>query len=111
MAVGDTENDMAIVKAAHIGVAMGNATDELKAQADYVTNTNENGTVSKKCICCFCRREVDKGICLYLTFFHICIDRVAVLSLICHIDTCYDLSIRLLLHKSGDYLTLSLIHI
>ena len=34
MAVGDTENDMAIVKAAHIGVAMGNATDELKAQAD-----------------------------------------------------------------------------
>ena len=47
MAVGDTENDMAIVKAAHIGVAMGNATDELKAQADYVTDTNENDGVAK----------------------------------------------------------------
>lgn len=47
MAVGDTENDMAIVKAAYIGVAMGNATDELKAQADYVTDTNENDGVAK----------------------------------------------------------------
>ena len=47
MAVGDTENDMAIVKAAHIGVAMGNATDELKAQADYITDTNENDGVAK----------------------------------------------------------------
>ncbi len=47
MAVGDTENDMAIVKSAHIGVAMGNATDELKAQADYVTDTNENDGVAK----------------------------------------------------------------
>ena len=30
-----------------IGVAMGNATDELKAQADYVTDTNENDGVAK----------------------------------------------------------------
>ena len=33
--------------ALHIGVAMGNATDELKAQADYVTDTNENDGVAK----------------------------------------------------------------
>ena len=28
-------------------MAMGNATDELKAQADYVTDTNENDGVAK----------------------------------------------------------------
>lgn len=47
MAVGDTENDLSIIKAAHTGVAMGNATDELKSFADYVTDTNENDGVAK----------------------------------------------------------------
>lgn len=47
MAVGDTENDLSIVQAAHIGVAMGNATDQLKAHADYITDTNENDGVAK----------------------------------------------------------------
>ena len=56
-------------------------------------------TVSKKRICCFCRRKINQGICLYLTFFHICIYRVAVLSLICYVDTCYDLGIRIFLNK------------
>lgn len=37
MAIGDTENDLAIIEAAGIGVAMGNATDAVKARADYVT--------------------------------------------------------------------------
>ena len=40
MAIGDTENDLAIIEAAGIGVAMGNATDAVKARADYVTTTN-----------------------------------------------------------------------
>ena len=35
MAIGDTENDLAIIEAAGIGVAMGNATDAVKARADY----------------------------------------------------------------------------
>lgn len=47
MAVGDTENDLAIIKAARIGVAMGNATDDVKAASDYITDTNENDGVAK----------------------------------------------------------------
>jgi len=37
MAFGDGENDMEMLKLAGIGVAMGNASDEVKAVADYVT--------------------------------------------------------------------------
>lgn len=40
MACGDTENDMEILKAAGIGVAMGNAGEAVKKNADYVTKTN-----------------------------------------------------------------------
>lgn len=46
MAIGDTENDLAIIEAAGIGVAMGNATDAVKARADYVTTTNTKGGVA-----------------------------------------------------------------
>jgi hydroxymethylpyrimidine pyrophosphatase-like HAD family hydrolase len=46
MAIGDSENDLAILKAAGIGVAMGNATDALKAQADYITASNEEDGVA-----------------------------------------------------------------
>ena len=34
MAFGDNTNDMQCLEAAHVGVAMGNAVDELKAMAD-----------------------------------------------------------------------------
>ncbi len=37
MALGDSMNDYEMVKAAGMGVAMGNAHDKLKAVADYVT--------------------------------------------------------------------------
>ena len=40
MAVGDSQNDMDIMQAAGIGVAMENATDEVKAIADFVTKSN-----------------------------------------------------------------------
>lgn len=37
IAFGDSENDIQMLKAAGIGVAMGNATEEAKAAADYLT--------------------------------------------------------------------------
>lgn len=37
MAIGDHQNDMEMIKEAGLGVAVGNATKELKEQADYVT--------------------------------------------------------------------------
>ncbi len=44
MAFGDGENDIDMLKFAGIGVAMGNAKDEVKAVADYVTDSvEENG--------------------------------------------------------------------
>lgn len=38
IAFGDSENDLEMLQAAGIGVAMGNATDEAKAIADYITD-------------------------------------------------------------------------
>lgn len=46
MAIGDTENDMSIIDAAGIGVAMGNATPDVKAAADYITSSNEEDGVA-----------------------------------------------------------------
>lgn len=37
IAIGDGGNDLSMIKAAHIGVAMGNSNDELKKVADFVT--------------------------------------------------------------------------
>jgi Cof subfamily protein (haloacid dehalogenase superfamily) len=41
VAVGDHLNDLEMIQLAGLGVAMGNAPDALKAQADYVTATND----------------------------------------------------------------------
>lgn len=40
MAIGDQANDLAMINFAGTGVAMGNATDEIKAASQFVTNTN-----------------------------------------------------------------------
>ncbi len=47
MAIGDTENDLAVIQAAGLGVAMGNATPEVKAAADLITASNEEDGVAK----------------------------------------------------------------
>jgi hypothetical protein len=46
IAVGDTENDIAILKAAGLGIAMGNATEAVKAAAGDITLSNEESGVA-----------------------------------------------------------------
>jgi Cof subfamily protein (haloacid dehalogenase superfamily) len=47
MAIGDQENDLSMITAAGVGVAMGNAPDNVKAQANYVTApVDEDGVVA-----------------------------------------------------------------
>lgn len=41
-AVGDAENDITMLKAAHTGIAMANGTEEVKNAADYVTKSDNN---------------------------------------------------------------------
>ena len=47
VAFGDGPNDVSMLQMAGIGVAMGNATEVLKAEADYVTDTVENEGISQ----------------------------------------------------------------
>lgn len=47
MAFGDMDNDMSMIAAAGIGVAMGNAEPRLKEVADYITDTNNANGVAK----------------------------------------------------------------
>ena len=46
MAVGDTTNDADIIQAAAIGVAMGNASNDIKGIADFVTKSNLDSGVA-----------------------------------------------------------------
>lgn len=45
--MGDSENDLSMIKYAGLGIAMGNAIDLIKENADYITDTNENSGVGK----------------------------------------------------------------
>lgn len=47
MAIGDNENDISMFKAAGLKIAMGNASDELKAIADHVVGTNMESGVAE----------------------------------------------------------------
>ena len=47
MAFGDAENDIEMLQYAKIGVAMGNADDEVKEAADYVTDTVDSDGIYK----------------------------------------------------------------
>ncbi len=46
VAFGDAENDIPMLKAAGVGVAMGNATEKVKAAADAVTATNNQDGIA-----------------------------------------------------------------
>lgn len=45
--MGDSENDLSMIKYAGLGIAMGNAIDLIKENANYITDTNENSGVGK----------------------------------------------------------------
>ncbi|UTL73146.1 Cof-type HAD-IIB family hydrolase [Bacillus halotolerans] len=47
MAMGDSLNDIAMIKEAGLGVAMGNAQDVVKETADWITDTNIEDGVAK----------------------------------------------------------------
>lgn len=47
VAVGDNLNDLSMIKSAGIGVAVGNAVEELKNAADFVSVTNNEGAVAQ----------------------------------------------------------------
>ena len=45
--MGDAGNDLHMIECAGMGVAMGNAFEEVKKAANYITDTNENDGVAK----------------------------------------------------------------
>lgn len=45
--MGDSENDLSMITYAGLGIAMGNATDLIKENADYITDSNEESGVGK----------------------------------------------------------------
>ena len=47
IAVGDSYNDISMIKAAGLGVAMGNAVEAVKQAADYETADNEHDGVAR----------------------------------------------------------------
>lgn len=47
IAMGDSYNDLTMIEFAGLGIAMGNANDDIKAIADYVTDTNNNDGIAK----------------------------------------------------------------
>lgn len=47
IAIGDGHNDVTMIEFAGLGVAMDNADDDIKAKADYITDSNMNDGVAK----------------------------------------------------------------
>lgn len=47
IAMGDSQNDMTMIKEAGLGIAMGNAQDAVKLAADTITATNQEDGVAK----------------------------------------------------------------
>ncbi|WMM25787.1 Cof-type HAD-IIB family hydrolase [Tissierella sp. MB52-C2] len=47
IAIGDSENDLSMIRFAGLGVAMGNGDEIIKKEADYITDTNDEDGVAK----------------------------------------------------------------
>ena len=47
MTLGDSENDLSMLRFAGAGVAMGNAKEEVKQAADYVTASIDDDGIAK----------------------------------------------------------------
>lgn len=47
MCIGDSENDLSMIKFAGMGVAMGNGSELVKENSDYITDTNNEDGVAK----------------------------------------------------------------
>lgn len=46
-AIGDSWNDLQLIQAVGLGVAMGNGNEDIKKAADWITDTNEQDGVAK----------------------------------------------------------------
>ena len=53
IAIGDSENDLDMLKAVGMPVAMGNAIDDVKALAKYITDTNARTASQRPSITCW----------------------------------------------------------
>jgi hydroxymethylpyrimidine pyrophosphatase-like HAD family hydrolase len=47
VAIGDYNNDVSMIKAAGVGIAVANAVEEAKAAADRITVSNEESAIAK----------------------------------------------------------------
>lgn len=47
IAIGDSENDLLAIEFAGMGIAMGNASEEVKKRSNYITDDNNNDGVAK----------------------------------------------------------------
>jgi len=44
--IGDNENDLSMIRYAGLGIAMGNAEEEVKSEADFITRSNDEDGVA-----------------------------------------------------------------
>lgn len=47
MAIGDSNNDLGTIEFAGLGIAMGNATRDVKLAADHISSDNDNSGVAE----------------------------------------------------------------
>ncbi|PAV31231.1 phosphoglycolate phosphatase [Virgibacillus profundi] len=59
VAIGDSLNDLPLLRTAGLGVAMGNAVDAIKEAADVITDTNQNEGVAKAIEAYVIKNQVD----------------------------------------------------